>query len=501
MAVFGSASDVGKSVVAAALCRVFRNTGFSVAPFKAQNMSNNSYVTAGGGEIGRAQAVQAECAGIAPTVDMNPLLLKPSTDSRSQMILHGKVIGSATAADFRKERSGLFAKTQESLEKLRAAHDVIVIEGAGSCAEMNLKDYDLANFNTAIACGAPVLLVADIGRGGVFAQVIGTLDLLSPAERAMVAGVIINRFRGDVSLFGDGIDFIERRSGVPVLGVLPYLQDMDIDPEDSVTLETIVDPPSVTAAGKINIAVIRLPRISNFTDFAPFMREPSVNLSYLSKPRSLDGVDVLILPGSKSTIADLDWLREAGWEKIIGDYAKTGGRVIGVCGGYQMLGQTVNDPHGVEGKPGSTRGLGLLDARTTLEREKRLERVRARWVEGGLDITGYEIHMGITEVAAGAASPIEMILPDGTARPEGAMSADGRVWGTYIHGVFDEPAFRRGFLLGINPDAWAGLAESSAATHKERQYDRLAEHFTKHVDTDKIIEITGVKRRVMEPIS
>ncbi|MBI4667169.1 MAG: cobyric acid synthase [Nitrospinae bacterium] len=491
LAVFGSGSDVGKSVTAAALCRIFYGMGLRVAPFKAQNMSNNSSVTMDGGEIGRAQAVQAECCGVEPSVHMNPLLLKPSAENRSQMVLLGKVAGEMTSGDFRKDKTWLFSRTQESLDKLRAANDLVIIEGAGSCAEVNLREFDLANFRTAISCGAPVLLVADIDRGGVFAQVIGTLELLTPQERAMVRGIIINRFRGDPSLFTEGVGFIERRTGLPVLGVIPQFTHITIDHEDSVSLEKLTDPQTVALPDKINIAVVKLPRISNFTDFAPLAAEPSAKVSYLSKPRALDGMDLLLIPGSKATIADLRWLKETGWADIIKTYAAGGGRVGGICGGYQMMGLKMEDPHGVEGVPGEEEeGLGLLEARTVMGAEKRVARVMGRWVDGGHRLSGYEIHMGITITGNGVLKPLEMMDEDGAYRPEGAMSHGGKVWGGYVHGLFDEPSFRVPFLKGLKSMDMAGAFDSGPS--RQGQYDLLAEHFKRHLDMDKLLEIAGV---------
>jgi len=495
VAVLGTASDVGKSVVAAALCRIFSGMKFTVAPFKAQNMSNNSYVTWDGGEIGRAQAVQAECAGVAPSVDMNPLLLKPSADSRSQMVLHGKVIGETTAKEFRSDRGWLFEKTQESLDRLRESHDIVVIEGAGSCAEVNLKDYDIANFRTALSCGAAVILVADIGRGGVFAQVIGTMNLLSPEERSLVKGIVINRFRGDAALFTDGVEFIERETGVQVIGVIPYFTNIEIDSEDSVALEKSANTAIAIDKNKINIAVLRLPRISNFTDFAALSREPCVNLVYLEKPASLGGFDIVILPGSKCTRDDLEWLRETGWSGIINEYAMGGGHVCGICGGYQMLGRFVDDQHGVEGKPGRTAGLCLLDAETELMPDKRLQKVEGKWLDAGFKVSGYEIHMGVTKAGQGVRRAVKIDTVGGDAHCDGAVSDNGKIWGSYIHGIFDEPLFRRAYLGSVRPDMKSRLNETEAESpqaYKQKQYDMLAEHFRKHLDMEKLMEIVGV---------
>jgi len=497
LAVFGTGSEVGKSVLTAALCRIFSDVGVNVAPFKAQNMSNNSYVTLDGGEIGRAQAVQARCARLEPTVDMNPLLLKPSGDNRSQIVLRGRAAGEATSSEFRGDRDATFKITQESLDRLRAQHELVIIEGAGSCAEVNLRDYDLANFRTALSCSAPVILAADISKGGVFAQVLGTLDLLAPAERALVKGVVINRFRGDVSLFADGIKFIESRGGVPVLGVVPHFDDITVEHEDGVALDDVLDPVEVVKKGRINIAVVRLPHISNFTDFQPLEREDVVNLSYLTRPRPLEGADLLILPGSKNTRKDLEWLGEKGWDLYLNAYVAAGGRVAGICGGYQMLGKSVEDPKGVEGAAGYSFGLGLLDVRTVFSGEKKLARVTGKTVAGGHRITGYEIHMGVTAVGAGLAPFASLSELDGTEHFDGAASEDGRIWGAYVHGLFDEPGFRRAFLESLNPllDAETPTSDSIRArrdSSQDEEYDKLAAFFRRHLDMEKIMGMAGV---------
>ena len=489
VAVFGTGSDVGKSIVAAALCRIFSDSGIRVAPYKAQNMSNNSCVTAEGGEIGRAQAVQAECARLEPNVHMNPLLLKPSGNGVSQVVLRGKAVGNATSADFRHFRARYFDETKASLDHLRAAFELVVLEGAGSCAEVNLRGWDIANFRTALAGDAAVILVADIERGGVFAQVIGTLALLEENERALVKGIIINRFRGDSELFEDGREFIEQKTGLPILGVVPFDRELDIDAEDSLSLDAAVAHRFNPLEGKVNIACVRLPHISNFTDAAPLLRHPSVNLIWLHRPVSLDGVDLLILPGSKNVRADLRWLAGCGWREVILNFAKRGGRIVGICGGYQMLGTSVEDPHGVEEEPGSTPGLGLLDVRTVMAREKRLARVRAKWLTTGETLSGYEIHMGVTELGSGI-QPLIAIEEDGTAHTDGALSADGKIMGTYLHGLFDEPVFLENYIKGFG-QAGGGGEMPSAAAHKELQYDRLAEHFSRHLNLKLLFDIAG----------
>jgi adenosylcobyric acid synthase len=504
VAVLGTGSEVGKSVVTAALCRIFSDYGVKVSPFKAQNMSNNSYVTLDGGEIGRAQAVQAQCARVEPSVDMNPLLLKPAGDNRSQVVLRGKVSGQATSAEFRRDRGATFQITQESLNRLRSQYELVIIEGAGSCAEVNLRDYDLANFRTALSCSAPVILVADISKGGVFAQILGTLDLLTAEERALVKGLVINRFRGDASLFADGVAFIEKNAGVPVLGVVPYFEDINVEHEDSVALEEITDPEIIVVLGKINIVVVRLPHISNFTDFQPLEREEAVNLSYLSRPRPLAGVDLLILPGSKNTRQDLGWLGDKGWDMHISRYVSEGGRVAGICGGFQMLGKSVEDPHGVEGPPGFSFGLGLLDVKTVFAEEKTLVRVTGRTVAGGHEITGYEIHMGVTTGGSDNVHFATISGEGGAEHNDGAVSADGRVWGAYIHGLFDGPQFRASVLIALNPEIYCAKNPGSKGGVEEAagdQYDQLANFFKRHLDMEKIIGMAGISDTLPKIIS
>ena len=493
LAVFGSGSDVGKSVVAAALCRIFSDLGIKVAPFKSQNMSNNSYVTIDGGEMGRAQVVQAECARIEPHVDMNPLLLKPSANCRSQQILHGEVLGEFSSAEFRSDRSKIFEKLKESLHRLRSDYDLVVIEGAGSCAEVNLRDYDLANFRTAMECNAPVLLVADIDRGGVFAQVTGTLELLEPDERELVKGIVINRFRGDPKLFEDGIAFLEKKTGLPVVGLIPYYEGIEIDPEDSLPLEHVTDPPNLLRDGAINIAVVRVPRISNFTDFLPLSRQPAVNLSYLTRQRKLDGLDLLILPGTKNVLADLEWLKKSGWADEIKKFAKNSGRVCGICGGYQMLGNAVTDPHCVEGG-GQAAGLGLLNVSTELQKQKTLTRVSGKWIENEIPVKGYEIHMGQTAEGKNVTPVIALASSGNGSRVDGSRSDDGRVWGTYLHGIFDSSGFRKFYLRSISPSVEPRLMEDrDEYGYRQRQYDLLADHFRAYLDVEAVARIAGIE--------
>ncbi|MBN2315555.1 MAG: cobyric acid synthase [Sedimentisphaerales bacterium] len=489
LSVLGTGSDVGKSIVVTALCRIFSNRGIRVAPFKAQNMSNNSYVTDQCGEIGRAQVVQAEAARVPLHTDMNPVLLKPCSDTGAQVVIHGRAMGTSQAREYFTDTTVLFSEARDALERLRCQFDLVVLEGAGSCAEVNLRERDFVNFRMAHACDAPVILVADIDRGGVFAQIVGTLEVLPPEDRARVKGFVINRFRGDATLFEDGIDYLQKRTGLPVLGLIPFFYHIKIDSEDGMPLEIQIDPSGGPVPGKINIAVLRVPHISNFTDFDPLSRESCVCLHYLTRPRALDGYDLLLLPGSKNVRADLEWLRERGWEKPIRTFAEANGRIGGICGGYQMLGRAILDPHGVEGSPGRTDGLDLLPVHTTLMPEKILSRTHGVWISNGMAVEGYEIHMGITERHK-SLKPLICRSPDDT--EEGTLSRNGCVWGTYLHGLFDAPAFRRSFLTDLAPDRYMSSdsdSDSSIDTFKDRQYDLLAEHFEAYLDMDKLMQI------------
>lgn len=502
LSLLGTGSDVGKSFVVAGICRALKARGYKVAPYKAQNMSNNSYVTLDGLEMGRAQVVQAEACNLEPEVDMNPVLLKPSGDSQSQVVLQGRVIGSRHARDYYKQTDGLFVKAMESLERLRDAHDVVVMEGAGSCAEVNLRSRDIVNFRPAHAVDAPVVLIADIDRGGVFAQIVGSLEVIPPEDRQRVAGIIINRFRGDITLFEEGVKWIEQRTGLPVLGVLPFDREIAIDSEDGMAIETVVDPSGPLPADTVNIAVLLFPRISNHTDLAALQCTPGVTLHFLSRPRSLQGYDQLILPGSKNVRADLDWLRSSGWETRIREYQKNGGRIGGLCGGYQMMGQKIEDPEGVEGNVGVSAGLGLLPVSTVLSADKLLQRSRGIWAANGQPVFGYEIHMGRTElpesgVAGAAIHDLTSGNDPAAPRSEGIYFEDGQLWGTYLHGLFDSGAFRMAYLSGLRPDLefaaegegnQLGAAEDFDA-YKQRQYDRLGQHIEANLNMEQLIAL------------
>jgi adenosylcobyric acid synthase len=501
----GTGSDVGKSVLTAGLCRILRNRGVRVAPFKSQNMALNSAVTPEGGEIGRAQAVQAAACGIPPHTDMNPVLLKPNSDTGSQVIVQGEVVGNMKVAEYNAFKPAAFGKVRESFERLTSRFDFIVIEGAGSIAEINLKSHDIANLKVAEMAGCPAILVADIDRGGVFAQIVGTLELLSPAERALVKGVIINKFRGDPTLLAPGIDFVEQRTGVPVLGVVPYFTEFRIPEEDSVALTRKGtrdwDPNGPEGLGtgrdKIQIGVVKLPRISNYTDFDALEAEPDVALHYVETVADLKGIDLLILPGSKSTMTDLYFLMERGLFREIQNFR---GMIAGVCGGFQMLGKRVLDPLTVESRISEAEGLGLLDVETVMRPEKETHQAEAVLQAAGerlapgcaVALEGYEIHMGETVVGPGS-SPFAVIVRRSGRDLElldGAVSPDGRVFGTYLHGIFDNDTFRRAFLNRIR--AGKGLEPILDRTPRTEPFDLLAAHLEKHLDMERLLAICGM---------
>jgi len=478
----GTMSNAGKSLLAAGLCRVFRQDGYRVAPFKSQNMALNSFITASGGEMGRAQVVQAEAAGVEPDVRMNPILLKPTTDMGSQVIVNGVVRGNMDAMEYYRRKREFLPAVLEAYRSLAEAYDILVIEGAGSPAEINLKQEDIVNMGLAKLVDAPVLLVGDIDRGGVFAQLYGTVALLEDEERKRVKGIVVNKFRGDRAILEPGLDALERLCGVPVAGVLPYLH-VDIDDEDSLS-----DRLARSGAQKlIDIAVIRLPRISNFTDFSPFERYENVSVRYVDRPQELRQPDLILLPGTKSTIADLRWLRQNGLEAAIQRAAAAGTPVVGICGGYQMLGRTLSDPEGVEAADRApAAGLGLLEMDTVFHAEKVQTQVRGTFgrVEGllsalsGMAYEGYEIHMG----RGGGELP--------------ALAGQGNVYGTYIHGVFDAEGVADAVLValcgrkGADP---AQLGSFDAVAYKERQYDLLARSVRDNLDMELIYRILDKK--------
>ena len=494
----GTGSSVGKSLLCAALCRIYRRAGIDVVPFKAQNMALNSYVTRDGLEMGRAQVVQAEAASVEPTVDMNPVLLKPETGTRCQVIVGGKPVTSLSAADYFGRKLDLWPTVAEALDRLRAAHELVVIEGAGSPAEINLRDKDIVNMRVARYADSPVLLVGDIDRGGVFASLLGTLEWLLPEERALVRGFVINKFRGDVRLLAPGPDMLTERTGVPVLGVVPYARDLGIAEEDSVALDERRETFGEGAA--VDVAVLRLPHISNFDDFDPLEREPSVRLRYVERPQDLGAPDLLILPGTKTTIPDLTYLRTSGLADSVVGLARAGTPVVGICGGYQMLGLRLHDPDGVESDGGSAPGLGLLPVETTFVADKRTCRVEGRVLAGsglaaalaGERVVGYEIHTGRTTGSGGSAIRIERRLDAPADDLDGAVDDAGLVLGTYLHGLFASDGLRRSLVgwLASRKRREVAFAESWS---RDAAYDRLADLVESSLDMARLADIVGLR--------
>ncbi len=476
----GTMSGVGKSLLVAGLCRVLAQDGYRVAPFKSQNMALNSFITREGLEMGRAQVVQAEAAGIEPSVCMNPILLKPTTDTGSQVIVHGRPVATMQAREYFAYKHRLKADIREAFEELSGAYDVVLIEGAGSPAEVNLKRDDIVNMGMAKMAQAPVLLVGDIDRGGVFAQLIGTMMLLDPDERAMVRATLVNKFRGDVSILEPGLDILRERTGVPVAGVVPYM-DVDIDDEDSLSSRLLAK----RRGGLVDVAVVRLPKVSNFTDFVALEAIDGVDVRYVASPREMGRPDLVVIPGTKSTIADLLWLRSGGLEATVLKLAHAGVPVLGICGGYQMLGRTIEDPHCVEGG-GSVRGMGLLPVRTVFGTDKRTVQTKGVFGEvggvleglGGRRVTGYETHMGTTELEGGSS----LIRVEGRGT-DGCQL--GSVYGTYVHGIFDEADASSALvsaLLGAKGIDDARVRTEDMASYRQRQYDALARGIRRSVD-------------------
>jgi adenosylcobyric acid synthase len=456
----GTTSDAGKTTLVAALCRLLYRQGVRVVPFKPQNMALNSAVTSDGGEIGRAQALQAVAAGLAPHTDMNPVLLKPSSDTGAQVIIHGKVRSEMNARDYHQYKTVAMGAVLESYRRLAAGYEAIVVEGAGSPAEINLRERDIANMGFAEAVDCPVILVADIDRGGVFAHIVGTLSCLSESERKRILGFVINRFRGDIALLEPGLAWLEQQTGKPVLAVLPYLHGLFLDAEDAVES-------TQAARGAFRVAVPLLPHMSNHTDFDALRAHPEVDLQFVKQGQAIPAADLIVLPGSKNTRGDLEWLVAQGWPEKLARHLRYGGKVIGICGGFQMLGQSVRDPRGIEGDAGDSQALGLLEMSTELTREKRLKQVSGVCDFADASVSGYEIHMG-TSSGPALARPAFRI--DG--RPEGARSTDGQILGTYLHGLFDTPQACAALLK------WAGLDSGvviDTCRLREESLDRIAD--------------------------
>ena len=483
----GTTSDAGKSTLVTALCRVLYRRGVRVAPFKPQNMALNSAVSIDGGEIGRAQAVQAQACGIPPHSDMNPVLLKPNTDTGAQIIIHGRALANMEAQHYHAYKRKARDAVLSSFARLGAQYDAILVEGAGSPAEINLRENDIANMGFAEAVDCPVILIADIDRGGVFAHLVGTLELLSDSEQARVKGMVINRFRGDLSLLKPGLRWLEQRTRRPVLGVLPYLHGLHLEAEDA------INPHNLSAAEGVALRAIVpvLPHISNHTDFDPLRLHPQVSLRYVAPGEPVPPADLVLLPGSKNVRADLEWLRAHGWQEALLRHLRYGGKVIGICGGFQMLGHEVRDARGIEGPPGVSRGLGLLDVTTDLEADKQLRNTTGTLALEHAPVTGYEIHTGVT-TGPGLQRPFAQL----DNRFDGAISADGLILGTYLHGLFETSTARDALLR------WAGLAQPSAPDYvqfREAAIDRLADVIETSLDVDRIFELLDLAAAAQAP--
>jgi len=472
----GTTSDAGKSTLVTGLCRVLARRGIRVAPFKPQNMALNSAVTVDGGEIGRAQAVQAEACGLEPHTDMNPVLLKPNSDTGAQVIIHGKAIGAMRAREYHEYKTLAMQAVLESHRRLCAQYDVIIVEGAGSPAEINLRDRDIANMGFAEAVDCPVLLIADIDRGGVFAHLVGTLQLLSASEQKRVHGFVINRFRGDIGLLRPGLDWLQEYTAKPVVGVLPYLIEWHLEAEDAVATQ---QPQQLSGSRQLKVVVPVYPRISNHTDFDALRLHPQVDLQMIKAGQALPACDLIILPGSKSVRNDLTSLRQQGWDKAIAHHLRYGGKVLGICGGMQMLGASIADPLGIEGAPGTMAGLNWLAIDTVLEAEKQLKRISGKLIFDNAIVAGYEIHAGVT-TGADLARPLVQLSD----RSDGAVSMDGQIAGSYLHGLFDEIEACEALLR------WAGLNAPIAFDYQARRaadIDRLADSVEQNLDL-KLIE-------------
>jgi adenosylcobyric acid synthase len=491
----GTSSSVGKSVLTAALCRIFARRGVRVAPFKAQNMSNNAAVCGDGGEIGRAQAVQAAAAGIAPTPDLNPILLKPEADSRSQVIVLGRRWQTLRAGSYYRRKEELWPIVTAALDRLRAAYELVIIEGAGSPVELNLRTFDIVNMSVARYAGSPVLLVGDIDRGGIFAQLLGSLWLLTAEERSWVRGLIVNKFRGERRLFADGVRILEERSGTPVLGVVPYLSDLTLPEEDAVALDA---GPRGGSDAVRDIAVLRLPHIANFDDFDPFYSETGVQLRYVRSLAALGTPSAVILPGTKSTVADLTWLRQQGFDKAIHHLAAQGVAVVGICGGYQMLGRLIRDPEHLESDREEISGLGLLPVETVFASDKAVFQSRARIAGGpawladlrGQIVEGYEIHMGRTPSDA-AWLTIASRNGQPCCAEDGCVAAQGRIWGCYLHGLFAHAPLRRAWLASLPPSGDSMMV--GAPLWLDSALDRLADAVEAALDMKQLGRILAAR--------
>lgn len=484
----GTTSDAGKSVLVAGLCRVLARRGISVAPFKPQNMALNSAVTVDGGEIGRAQAVQAQACLLEPHTDFNPVLLKPNSDIGAQIIIHGKVVQDMDAQDYHRYKSTAMQAVLESHQRLQQQYRAIIVEGAGSPAEINLRDRDIANMGFAETVDCPVIIIADIDRGGVFAHIVGTLELLSDTERDRVIGFVINRFRGDIELLNPGLDWLREYTGKPVLGTLPYLQEFFLEAEDAIDTRQ-----QLSSEQALTVAVLVLSRISNHTDFDALRLHPGVDLVYVGPGQEIPPCELIIIPGSKSVRRDLQWLRDQGWDTAITKHLRYAGKVMGICGGFQMLGNHIDDPLGIEGSPGSSLGLGLLDLDTVIAADKQLHRVDGTLSWDETPISGYEIHAGVSSgpalLAPFATLARQQDEQNTRQRFDGAISDDDSIIGTYLHGLFDHNQARNALLR------WAGLGTDIAFDYRqlqEQEINRLADTIEEHLDTELIFSYLGL---------
>jgi adenosylcobyric acid synthase len=478
----GTTSDAGKSVLVAGLCRVLVRRGLAVAPFKPQNMALNSAVTSDGGEIGRAQAVQAQACYLEPHSDMNPVLLKPNSDTGAQVIIHGRALTQMDAGAFHDYKKTAMTAVLQSHSRLQQQYQAVIVEGAGSPAEINLRSNDIANMGFAERVDCPVVIIADIDRGGVFAHLVGTLALLSESEQNRVVGFVINRFRGDIALLQSGLDWLEQRTAKPVLGVVPYLPGFHLEAEDAI--DSSQDLASASDQGLVKIIVPVLPRISNHTDFDALRLHPQVDLQFIGPDQPIPAADLIILPGSKSVRRDLQWLQQQGWQQAINKHLRYGGKLIGICGGFQMLGETIADPRGIESTAGQSTALALLSMQTVIEADKQLRQVEGTLSLDAAVVTGYEIHAGSTTGAA-LARPLAQLRSgvDGAVSTDGAISADNNIIGSYIHGLFDQTEACQSLL------AWAGLSAPQAVDHgarREREINRLADTLEQHLDLEQL---------------
>lgn len=494
----GTGSGVGKSVIVSALCRIFLQDGYHVCPFKAQNMALNSFVTIGQGEIGRAQATQAQACCIEPSVDMNPVLIKPNSDTGAQVIVHGRPIANMSARRYIKYKSRILGAVRGSFRRLAEQYEVVVMEGAGSPAEINLKSHDIVNLKMASYAKAPVILVGDIDKGGVFAWIIGTLELLTPQERKMIRGIIINKFRGDKRLLKGGIDFLEHRTGIKVLGVIPYYRNIRLPEEDAVPLDSFRGKVNQKQHG-LNIDVIYLPHISNFTDFDALEKEADVRLRYVKRPEELNNPDVIIIPGTKNSISDLNYLMNSGFAKRILSAVNSNAitQVVGICGGYQILGSKIRDRNGLESRCGQMSGLNLLAVETSLRTDKILAQVKARELVSGLELSGYEIHHGRSKITGGCKPAFKITERNGRKlnHAEGAISSDGRILGTYIHGIFEAETFRRDFLNRLRQKKGWPVLRARGKFNLSDEFDKLAKLVRENINTGLLYKILKGKVR------